>query len=256
MRLAPGFTAQPVWAFGGQANAYCVNNKGNVVNVDPRVILPTRGKRAASRTLMKTAAAAAPTPLTQCDVYANIDSSQCLDMLPDAKRSRKALTDLSRAVTTLLCASTCTVNVDTDEVQRKLWNELIPLELAICKDITDVQSEHFQKGVAHGQWLKEGENLRNAESARGVAKLRSELFQMTLDKQSITVGLEHCLARNRELEEELERAKNPTAQFNFPLFEGPGAPLPDIETGLMGVDELDEDFAEWGESLLRELDES
>ena len=255
MRLAPGFTAQPVWAFGGQANVLN-NNNGMFANVDPRVILPTRGKRAASRTTMKTAPAAAPTPLTQCDVYANIDSSQCLDMLPDAKRSRKALTDLSRAVTTLLCASTCTVNVDTDEVQRKLWNELIPLELAICKDITDVQSEHFQKGVAHGQWLKEGENLRNAESARGVAKLRSELFQMTLDKQSITVGLEHCLARNRELEEELERAKNPTAQFNFPLFEGPGAPLPDIETGLMSIDELDKDFAEWGESLLRELDES
>ena len=249
MRLAPSFGAAPVWAFGGQANLLS-NNNGIFPNVDPRVILPTRGKRAAPQPAQPTAPAAAPPPLTRCDVYANIDSSQCLDMLPAAKRSRKALTDASRTFTTLLCASTCSVNVDTTEMQQKVWNELIPLELAIAKDIADVQADHFGRGVAHGQWLKEGESMRNAESARGAAKLRADLFQMTLDKQSLANSLEHAIARNLALEEELERAKNPGELF----------PGPDIELGLMGIEELDkefadEDFAEWGEALLREIDD-
>jgi len=69
----------------------------------------------------------------------------------------------------------------------------------VAKDIKRQVDIAWKNGVAHGEWLKEGECRENAEAAAAAAAVKQENFHLKIDLQSTKTQLEHALARVNEI---------------------------------------------------------
>ena len=96
----------------------------------------------------------------------------------------------------------------------------------VAKDIKRQVDIAWKNGVAHGEWLKEGECRENAEAAAAAAAVKQENFHLKIDLQSAKTQLEHALARVNEL----------TSTRSNPLYNRDSGWSDPIATGTTNID--------------------
>lgn len=73
------------------------------------------------------------------------------------------------------------------------------LELVVAKDMQKQIDSAWDKGVVHGEWLKEGQCRQLASVAADVASLRKQNFQLKYEHLTLQQQLSLALARVEEL---------------------------------------------------------
>jgi hypothetical protein len=83
----------------------------------------------------------------------------------------------------------------------KVVDALDELAGTVAKDVKRQIDITWKNGVAHGEWLKEAEASHNAHAASCLATMKTELFKLQVNNQSLVNRLALAKIRIRELEE-------------------------------------------------------
>lgn len=80
-----------------------------------------------------------------------------------------------------------------------LVSALQELAEAVAKDMQLLEDTAWKKGVAHGEWLREGEVLRCSDAAAAAEVLKRENFQLKFSQYTLHNQLAMAVARVEEL---------------------------------------------------------
>ena len=110
-----------------------------------------------------------------------------------------------------------------------LRDSLIELQDTVAKDMKTAIDEAWRRGVMHGEWLKTGEGLVNAEAAAAAEELRQKVFELELQ----VVNQQHKYELARKRISELS-----TAQYSPPHRTPPPSPVHDADPLDISLEEI------------------